>query len=102
MFKNLLILLLSIFLSFSCSNKNNEKVISEPTGEEIAMNIYAEAGVDEIIISAGFGQNQDEMIESMHRISEEVIPYFKKKNKGIFYLGGQTITLKKMFEYIAG
>ena len=35
MYKNLLILLLSIFLSFSCSNKNNEKVISEPTEEEI-------------------------------------------------------------------
>ena len=43
MYKNLLILLLSIFLSFSCSNKNNEKVISEPTEEEIAMTIYAEA-----------------------------------------------------------
>ena len=43
MYKNLLILLLSIFLSFSCSNKNNGKVISEPTEEEIAKTIYAEA-----------------------------------------------------------
>ena len=42
------------------------------------LSIYAEAGVDEIIISAGFGQSQNEMIDSMHRISEEVIPYFKK------------------------
>ena len=42
------------------------------------LRIYAEAGVDEIIISAGFGQSQNEMIDSMHRISEEVIPYFKK------------------------
>ena len=42
------------------------------------LSIYAEAGVDEIIISAGFGQSQNEMTDSMHRISEEVIPYFKK------------------------
>ena len=44
------------------------------------LNVYAEAGVDEIIISSGFGQSQSEMIESMYRISEEVIPYFKKFN----------------------
>tara|TARA_B100000378_G_scaffold56912_1_gene42019 strand:+ start:358 stop:1188 length:831 start_codon:yes stop_codon:yes gene_type:complete len=43
MFKNLLILLLSIFLLFSCSKKSSEKVISEPTEQEIAMIIYAEA-----------------------------------------------------------
>ena len=43
MLKNLLILLLSIFLLFSCSKKSNEKVISEPTEQEIAMSIYAEA-----------------------------------------------------------
>jgi alkanesulfonate monooxygenase SsuD/methylene tetrahydromethanopterin reductase-like flavin-dependent oxidoreductase (luciferase family) len=50
-----------------------------PTNEMIdKLSLYAEAGVDEIIISAGFGQSQQETIESMHRISEEVIPYFKK------------------------
>ena len=43
MYKNLLILLLSIFLLFSCSKKSSEKVISEPTEQEIAMSIYAEA-----------------------------------------------------------
>tara|TARA_Y100000780_G_scaffold87347_1_gene79284 strand:- start:209 stop:1213 length:1005 start_codon:yes stop_codon:yes gene_type:complete len=47
------------------------------------LSIYAEAGVDEIIISAGFGQSQNEMIDSMHRISEEVIPYFKKFNSKV-------------------
>ena len=41
------------------------------------LEVYAEAGVDEIIISAGFGQSQEDMIDSMHRISEKVIPYFK-------------------------
>ena len=44
------------------------------------LSIYAEAGVDEIIISSSFGQNQKDLIESMHRISEEIIPYFKKFN----------------------
>jgi alkanesulfonate monooxygenase SsuD/methylene tetrahydromethanopterin reductase-like flavin-dependent oxidoreductase (luciferase family) len=47
------------------------------------LSVYAEAGVDEIIISSGFGQSQNEMIESMYRISEEVIPYFKKSNSQV-------------------
>ena len=44
---------------------------------------YAEAGVDEIIISAGFGQSQEDMIDSMYRISEKVIPYFKSDQSKI-------------------
>ena len=43
MFKNLLILLLSIFLLFSCSKKNSRSIIAEPTDEEKAISIYAEA-----------------------------------------------------------
>ncbi len=44
MFKNLLILLLSAFLLFACSKKNNEvNVISEITDEEKAKSIYIEA-----------------------------------------------------------
>ena len=43
MFKNLLVLLLSIFLFFACSKKNNEKFVSEPTEEEVVTSIYAEA-----------------------------------------------------------
>ena len=58
-----------------------ENLLICPTNEMIdKLSVYAETGVDEIIISAGFGQSQNEMIESMHRISEEVIPYFKKFN----------------------
>ena len=41
------------------------------------LSIYAEAGVDEFIISSSFGQEQNETIESMHKIGEEIIPYFK-------------------------
>ena len=40
---------------------------------------YDEAGVDEIIISASFGQNQDDIKESMYRISEKVMPHFKSE-----------------------
>ena len=43
MFKNLLILLLSILLLFSCSKKDKKIIISEPTDEEKAISIYAEA-----------------------------------------------------------
>ena len=43
MFKNSLILLLSIFLLFSCSKKNKETIIFESTDEEKAASIYAEA-----------------------------------------------------------
>ena len=42
MFKNLLILLLSIFLLFSCSKKNNQKIVSKPTDQEVAVGIYIE------------------------------------------------------------
>ena len=59
------------------------------------LSIYAEAGVDEIILSAGFGQTQNEMIESMHRISEEVIPYFKKSNSQVAQIM-QLIVVKLM------
>ena len=44
------------------------------------LSIYAEAGVDEIIVSSSFGQNQKDLINSMHKMSEEIIPYFKKSN----------------------
>ena len=47
------------------------------------LSIYAEAGVDEIIISSDFGQTQSEMIESMHRIGEEVIPHFKNSKSQV-------------------
>ncbi len=61
-----------------------ENLLICPTNEMIdKLSIYAEAGVDEIIVSAGFGQSQNEMIESMHRISEEIIPYFKKSSSQV-------------------
>ena len=43
------------------------------------LGIYDQAGVDEIIISAGFGQSQKDLIESMHRIKNKVMPFFSNK-----------------------
>ena len=61
-----------------------ENLLICPPSEMIdKLGVYAEAGVDEIIISAGFGQTQGEMIESMHRISEKIIPYFKDINSKV-------------------
>ena len=61
-----------------------ENLLICPPSEMIdKLGIYAEAGVDEIIISAGFGQTQEEMLESMYRISEKIIPYFKDFNSKI-------------------
>jgi hypothetical protein len=42
------------------------------------LGVYSEAGIDELIISAGFGQSQEDIIESMHRFGDQVIPFFKK------------------------
>ena len=41
------------------------------------LGVYAESGVDEIIISAGFGQSQQDLLESMNRIHDQVMPYFR-------------------------
>jgi len=43
MFKNLLVLLLSIFFLFACSKKGDVKVVSDITDEEKAASIYIEA-----------------------------------------------------------
>ena len=53
-------------------------LICTPSEMVEKLGVYAEAGIDEIIISAGFGQTQEDMIDSMHRISEKVIPHYDK------------------------
>ena len=44
------------------------------------LSVYAETGVDEVILSSSFGQSHNDLTQSMHRIGENVIPYFKKSN----------------------
>ena len=61
-----------------------ENLLICPLNELIdKLSIYAEAGVDEFIISSSFGQEQNETIESMHKISEEIIPYFKNSKNQV-------------------
>ena len=43
MFKDFLILLLSVSLLFACSKKDNKQIVSEPTEKEMVVIIYAEA-----------------------------------------------------------
>jgi len=61
-----------------------ENLIICPVNEMIEkLSVYAESGINEIIISAGFGQSQQDMIESMYRISEYVIPHFKSQKSQV-------------------
>ena len=61
-----------------------ENLIICPVNEMIdKLSVYAESGINEIIISAGFGQSQQNMIESMYRIGEYVIPHFKSQTSQV-------------------
>jgi len=37
---------------------------------------YKEAGIDRVILNMNFGASHDDTMESIHRFSEDVIPYF--------------------------
>jgi len=61
-----------------------ENLIICPVHEMIdKLSVYAESGINEIIISAGFGQSQQDMFESMYRIGQYVIPHFKSKKSQV-------------------
>lgn len=44
---------------------------------------YAEAGIDEVIMTSNFGQSQEDSIDMIRRFGEEIIPYFSTINKTI-------------------
>jgi len=44
---------------------------------------YAEAGIDEVIMTSNFGQSQEDSIDMVSRFGEEIIPYFSSVNKVI-------------------
>lgn len=44
---------------------------------------YAEAGIDEVIMSSNFGQSQEDSLDMVSRFGEEIIPYFSNVNKAI-------------------
>ena len=43
------------------------------------VNVYAESGIDDLILSANIGQTQAEQPEAMQRMAEEVTPYFVER-----------------------
>ena len=43
MFKGFLILLITVFLLFACSKKDNKEIVYQPNEKEMAVNLYAEA-----------------------------------------------------------
>ena len=40
---------------------------------------YAEAGIDDLIVSSNIGQSQGESLEAMQRLAEEVMPHFTRR-----------------------
>ncbi len=48
------------------------------TAEEMIdkLSPYKEAGIDRVILNMNFGASHDDTMESIHRFSEDVIPYF--------------------------
>lgn len=67
----------------------------EQTIEELAENLiicppaemvdqlaaYAQAGIDEVIVSSNIGQSQEESLEAMQRLAEEVMPHFTRPSR---------------------
>jgi alkanesulfonate monooxygenase SsuD/methylene tetrahydromethanopterin reductase-like flavin-dependent oxidoreductase (luciferase family) len=54
-----------------------ENILICPASEMIyRLSCYAEAGIDEVIVSAGFGQSHNETMDMMRRFSTEVMPHF--------------------------
>lgn len=52
-----------------------ENLIVCPPSEMIdRLAAYAEAGIDDLIVSSNIGQSQEESLEAMHRLAEEVMP----------------------------
>ncbi|MEP9319756.1 LLM class flavin-dependent oxidoreductase [Pseudomonas sp. LABIM340] len=40
------------------------------------LSAYAEAGIDEVIMTANFGQSQEDSLDMMRRFGEQIIPHF--------------------------
>jgi flavin-dependent trigonelline monooxygenase, oxygenase component len=62
-----------------------ENVMICPTSEMVdRLGEYAEAGIDEVIMSSNFAQPQTETMEMMQRMAEEVMPHFKTQAERAF------------------
>jgi alkanesulfonate monooxygenase SsuD/methylene tetrahydromethanopterin reductase-like flavin-dependent oxidoreductase (luciferase family) len=56
-------------------------IICPPTEMVDRLAAYAEAGIDEVIVSSNIGQSQDESLEAMQRLAEEVMPQFTRPSR---------------------
>ena len=81
----------NVFTGPGIVNKGMIKVLPRKQGiEELAESLlvctaeemidklspYKEAGIDRVILNMNFGASHDDTMESIHRFSEDVIPYF--------------------------
>jgi len=56
-----------------------ENLLICPVNEMIdRLGVYADAGIDEVILSNGMGQSQPDMLEGMERFANEVMPHYAK------------------------
>ena len=69
---------LSILLLLVVLTSNSQVIDYNSFDNELIdrLGVYSELGIDEIIVSASFGQSQGDLVESMYRISDHVMPYF--------------------------
>jgi alkanesulfonate monooxygenase SsuD/methylene tetrahydromethanopterin reductase-like flavin-dependent oxidoreductase (luciferase family) len=59
-----------------------ENLLICPPAEMIdRLGMYADAGIDELIISAGLGASDTESLEEMERFASEVMPHFRKAGR---------------------
>ncbi len=57
-----------------------ENLLICPPGEMIdRLGRYADAGIDEVIFSTGFGQPHNETMDMMHRFASDVMPHFAQR-----------------------
>ena len=59
-----------------------ENLLICPAAEMIdRLGMYADAGIDELIISAGLGASNEDSLEEMERFASEVMPHFSKADR---------------------
>ena len=61
-----------------CTIEETETNLAICTADEMVDKLgpYAEAGVDRFILNGNFGANQEDMLESIQRFAEQVMPHF--------------------------
>jgi alkanesulfonate monooxygenase SsuD/methylene tetrahydromethanopterin reductase-like flavin-dependent oxidoreductase (luciferase family) len=67
----------------SLEEMKNNILICTTTEMIDRMSGYAEAGIDEIIFSGGFGQSQEDMLDMMQRFAAEVMPHFSHQKSAL-------------------